>query len=83
MRIDKRKAIINRLKRIEGQSASLRTALESNMPCENIIPQFLATKGGFDASLQEYLKQSLAECKGKKSVAEMCHILDLVVKKIK
>ncbi len=83
MQSDKNKAIINRLKRIEGQSASLRAVLASGASCENVIPQFLAVKGGLDASLQEYLKQSLAECKGKKSVEEMCHILDLVVKKIK
>jgi len=77
------KAITNRLKRIEGQSASLREALEQKQPCEKIIPQFLATKGALDSSLQEYLRASLAECKGKKSVDEMCQILDLVVKKIK
>lgn len=76
-------AINNRLRRIEGQSASLRTALEKGTPCQKIIPQFLAVKGGLDASLQEYLRISLAECKGKKSAEEMCEILDLVLKKIK
>jgi DNA-binding FrmR family transcriptional regulator len=79
----KQKSLINRLKRIEGQSASLRAALEANSSCEKVIPQFLAVKGGFDASLQEYLKISLDQCKGMKSTEKMCQILDLVVKKIK
>lgn len=76
-------AIINRLKRIEGQSAALRTALEAETTCEKIIPQFLAVKGGFDASLQEYLKMSLNECVNKKSASEIEQILNLVIKKLK
>lgn len=77
------KAIVNRLKRVEGQSASLREALELGQSCEKVIPQFLAVKGALDASLQEYLRVSLEECKGKKSVEEMGQILNLVLKKIK
>lgn len=74
--------MLNRLKRLEGQSASLREALTAGEPCEKVIPQFLAVKGALDASLQEYLRLSLAECKGKKSAEEMCQILNLVVKRI-
>jgi len=76
------KALINRLKRIEGQSASLRDALEHGATCETVIPQFLAVKGALDATLQVYLRHSLTECKGKQSADEMSNILNVVIKKL-
>jgi DNA-binding FrmR family transcriptional regulator len=76
------KPIVNRLRRIEGQITSLEASLESGMVCSKVIPQFLAVKGALDAALQQYLKQSIAECKEGKSAKEIGAILDLVVKKL-
>jgi len=76
------KPIINRLRRVQGQVASLEVSLESGQSCTEVIPQFLAVKGALDAALQQYLKNSLAECKEGKSVKEVSAILDLVVKKL-
>jgi DNA-binding FrmR family transcriptional regulator len=76
------KPIINRLRRIEGQVASLQVSLASTQSCTEVIPQFLAVKGALDAALQQYLKSSIADCKEGKSAKEVGAILDLVVKKL-
>jgi DNA-binding FrmR family transcriptional regulator len=55
-------AIENRLKRLEGQVASLRKSISQNDDCEVIIPQFLAVKGACTAAFEQYVKASLAEC---------------------
>jgi len=76
------KKIVNRLRRIEGQIASLETALKAGTSCTEVIPQFLAVKGALDAALQQYIKQSITECRTGKSATEVGKILDLVVKKL-
>jgi DNA-binding FrmR family transcriptional regulator len=57
-----KKMIENRLKRLEGQVASLRTHIAEGTTCEVVLPQFLAVKGAFNAAFEAYVKESLAEC---------------------
>jgi len=76
------KQIINRLRRIGGQVASLEESLKAEQACTEVIPQFLAVKGALDAALQQYLRSSLAKCKEGKSAKEVNSILELVIKKI-
>ncbi len=54
--------IENRLKRLEGQVASLRAHIAQGTSCEALVPQFLAIKGAFNAAFETYIKESLAEC---------------------
>ena len=56
------KMIENRLKRLEGQVASLREQIVQGNSCDVVVPQFLAVKGAFNAAFELYVKESLAEC---------------------
>ena len=60
-----KKNIENRLHRIEGQLASVCKQLDTDAPCEAVIPQFLAVKAAFSAAFTLYVKEALAECSGK------------------
>jgi DNA-binding FrmR family transcriptional regulator len=56
------KLIENRLRRLEGQVASLREHISNNTPCDVVVPQFLAVKGAFNAAFEMYVKERLVEC---------------------
>lgn len=56
------KMIENRLKRLEGQVASLRKQILDETPCDVVVPQFLAVKGAFNAAFELYVKDALADC---------------------
>jgi len=56
------KLMENRLRRLEGQVASLRESICSETACDVVVPQFLAVKGAFNAAFETYIKDSLAGC---------------------
>ncbi len=76
------KKILNRLKRLEGQLSHVRTSIENEASCTEVLTQFLATKGALESALEEYLHASLEEC-GKKtrSEAETRKIINILIKK--
>ena len=55
-------AIKNRLRRISGQLEKLEKTIDSGMACSDVIPQFLAVKGAFNAAFEAYVKESLNDC---------------------
>lgn len=57
-----KKLMENRLRRLEGQVASLREKILDDTSCEVVVPQFLAVKGAFHAAFETYIKEALAEC---------------------
>ncbi len=59
------KGMENRLKRLEGQVASLRESIVKDIACDVVIPQFLAVKGACNGAFEQYVKDSLAECSSK------------------
>lgn len=56
------KLMDNRLRRLEGQVASLRASILRETPCEVVVPQFLAMRGAFNAAFETYIKESLVNC---------------------
>lgn len=55
-------ALRNRLRRVEGQIQKLQNQIEENAACEDVIPQFLATKGAINAALQLYVNANIQKC---------------------
>lgn len=70
----------NRLRRLEGQVASLRESIMKDTSCEVVVPQFLAVKGAFNAAFEQYVKESLAECTVK-DVKKRDQLISMLIKK--
>lgn len=75
-----KKAIENRLKRLEGQVASLRESIAKEAACDVIIPQFLAVKGACNAAFEQYVKESLADC-STKDTQKRNHLISMLLTK--
>jgi DNA-binding FrmR family transcriptional regulator len=74
------KLMDNRLRRLEGQVASLREKICSDASCDIVVPQFLAVKGAFNTAFEEYVKESLAECSAKDS-KKRDQLISMLIKK--
>lgn len=74
------KVMENRLRRLEGQVASLRAGILNDTPCEQVVPQFLAVKGAFNAAFELYVKESLANCKSG-DTKERDQLISMLIKK--
>jgi DNA-binding FrmR family transcriptional regulator len=74
------KSMENRLRRLEGQVASLRESIMKDTSCEVVVPQFLAVKGAFNAAFEQYVKESLAECTVK-DVKKRDQLISMLIKK--
>ena len=70
----------NRLKRLEGQVASLREHILKETSCEVVVPQFLAVKGAFNAAFETYVKDALAECTSK-DTSRRDQLISMLLKK--
>lgn len=55
------KKLLNRVRRIKGQSISLENALESNPDCMAILQQIAALKGAVNGLMKEVLEGHLRE----------------------
>ncbi len=75
-----KKLMENRLKRLEGQVASLREHILKETSCEVVVPQFLAVKGAFNAAFETYVKESLSEC-ATKDVKRRDQLISMLLKK--
>ncbi|MEN9920221.1 MAG: Metal-sensitive transcriptional repressor [Candidatus Parcubacteria bacterium] len=74
------KSMENRLRRLEGQVASLRASIMKDTACEVVVPQFLAVKGAFNAAFEQYVKESLADCSSK-DTKKRDQLISMLIKK--
>ncbi len=58
-------ALVNRLRRVEGQLVKLQQEIANDADCADVIPQFLAVKGALSAALQQYVMSSVGDCVAK------------------
>lgn len=70
----------NRLKRLEGQVASLREHICTGTACDVVVPQFLAVKGAFNAAFEAYVKEMLADCPSG-DVKQRDQLISMLIKK--
>lgn len=75
-----KKLMENRLRRLEGQVASLREHIAKDTECAVIVPQFLAVKGAFNAAFETYVKESLGNCAAKDS-RQRDQLISMLIKK--
>ncbi len=75
-----KKLMENRLRRLEGQVASLREKICDDASCETVVPQFLAVKGAFNAAFEEYVKSALSECSAK-DAKKRDQLISMLIKK--
>lgn len=74
------KKITDRLHRIQGQIASIETALENDAVCSDVIPQMLAVKGAVNAVVQVYLEESLENCVDTTDTEKMKQVIKTLIK---
>lgn len=74
------KGMENRLRRLEGQVASLRESITNDTHCSVVVPQFLAVKGAFNAAFEQYVKESLADCSAK-DTEKRDQLIGMLIKK--
>lgn len=70
-------SLCNRLRRVEGQLAKLRTVIEAKQDCTEVLPQFMAVRGALASAFAEYVKLSIAECSSKdeEKIAQLIKLL--------
>ncbi|MBF0705739.1 MULTISPECIES: metal-sensitive transcriptional regulator [Bacillales] len=56
------KAVMNRLKRIEGQIRGVIQMMEQEKSCEDIVNQLSATRSGIDRSIGLIVSSNLEQC---------------------
>ena len=67
---EKRKAMISRLRRIEGQMRGLQRMIEQERNCEEIITQMAAARAALDRAAFLVLREHLGECMMQDDLAE-------------
>jgi DNA-binding FrmR family transcriptional regulator len=73
--------ISNRLKRIEGQLAAIRTMLENDRECDEVVIQFLAAKSAIESAFSEVLEKNLVKCLNEDDNDKMKRLIKLLAKK--
>ena len=56
------KRIINRLSRIEGHLRGIKTMVQDDRPCPDVLIQIAAVRGGLDRVARLILDEHLSEC---------------------
>lgn len=56
------KRIVNRLSRIEGHLRGIKTMVQDNRPCPDVLIQIAAVRGGLDRVARIILDEHLSEC---------------------
>ncbi len=56
------KRIINRLARIEGHLRGIKTMVQDDRPCPDVLIQIAAVRGGLDRVARLILDEHLSEC---------------------
>jgi len=57
-----KKQLINRLSRIEGHLRGIKTMIEDDRPCPDVLIQIAAVRGGLDRVARLILDEHLSEC---------------------
>lgn len=57
-----KRRIVNRLSRIEGHLRGIKTMIESDRPCPDVLVQIAAVRGGLDRVARIILDEHLSEC---------------------
>ena len=72
--------IVNRLSRIEGHVRGIKTMVQQNTPCPDVLLQIAAVRGALDKVARIVLDEHLTECIGR--AAEKGNI-DVEIKQLK
>jgi len=56
------KRIVNRLSRIEGHLRGIKTMVQDDRPCPDVLIQIAAVRGGLDRVARLILDEHLSEC---------------------
>ncbi len=56
------KKIVNRLSRLEGHIRGIKTMVQENRPCPDVLIQVAAVRGGLDRVARVILDEHLSEC---------------------
>ncbi|MCX8065442.1 MAG: metal-sensitive transcriptional regulator [Candidatus Hydrogenedentes bacterium] len=59
---DKKKKVIERINRIEGQVRGLRTMIMEDKPCFDVLKQVSAVRGALRSLAQVILKEHMQKC---------------------
>ena len=59
---DEKKALMNRLSRIEGQIRGIRSMVEKDAYCTDVLTQASAVKAALDAFMRELLSEHIRTC---------------------
>ena len=54
--------LVNRLSRLEGHIRGIKTMLQDNRPCPDVLIQIAAVRGGIDRVARVILDEHLSEC---------------------
>ncbi len=54
--------IVNRLSRLEGHIRGIKTMVQDNRPCPDVLIQVAAVRGGLDRVARIILDEHLSEC---------------------
>ncbi|HAM80658.1 metal-sensitive transcriptional regulator [Ornithinibacillus bavariensis] len=80
------KAVINRLKRIEGQIKGVLSMIEKNQDCKDVITQLTASRSAIDRTIGLIVSMNLEQCvrenieKGVNTKQVVKEAVDLLVK---
>ncbi|WP_228024745.1 metal-sensitive transcriptional regulator [cf. Phormidesmis sp. LEGE 11477] len=59
---DSLKKLVNRLSRLEGHIRGIKTMVQENRPCPDVLIQVAAVRGGLDRVARIILDEHLSEC---------------------
>lgn len=59
---DSLRKIVNRLSRLEGHVRGIKTMVQENRPCPDVLVQIAAVRGGLDRVARVILDEHLSEC---------------------
>ncbi len=62
--------LINRLRRVEGQSRGLQRMIEEGRPCEDVLTQLAATKAALDSIGVLLISLKMRECLAQEATTE-------------
>jgi DNA-binding FrmR family transcriptional regulator len=71
---EQREALVNRLKRIEGQLRGIQRMIEQGVPCEKVAQQMAASRTALDRAYFEMFACALETASASRSGDERVHV---------
>lgn len=71
-----------RLRRLQGQLASVEAAVSADAPCAEVVPQLLASKGALDATVRTYLETAMNDCLAGEDPASLKQVINMFIKHV-